>query len=163
MQKELTIAQRILDEITSRGGMTGNEIVRFIVEDIRGGKYHPSFHRGVWGTNLYLTYSRKGILQNFCQRNEGDKKWRVTEPYSAPFFRTQATPSFYINRANAIARYKRYLDSLPKCTNLSCTRKVINKNGVMTPAGTHVCTTQLYNNIAYDCAGMSHKFKWNWE
>lgn len=79
-----SITYRVLKYIWEAGesGIRYTDIVKYIVEDIKGRKYDSSW-RGYWGTNLLTRKSRWnsdkiGILPRFANKNVY-KKWVLTD------------------------------------------------------------------------------------
>ena len=160
------MAQRILEEIRDRDGMTHEEIVKFIVVDLRGGRWLSYYaHRGVWATNLYLNYGRLGILKQFCLKDKRGK-WVLNEPIQAPFFRRKATATFNLNKER-IAYEHKVSKALNRCNNQNCgTHRTPNYMGARVKAG-NVCIAknvmlgkQGHTIEVYDCTGRRHEITW---
>ena len=92
MRIDDTQKYKILHKIWESGqdGIGYTDIVRFIVEDLKGiPKYDWRVHRGYYGTNLLGGgfYSRNnGILGMYCEKNEGNK-WILTNKKLNQHFR----------------------------------------------------------------------------
>lgn len=81
-------AVRILNLIEERGGMTVSQIQRTLWEWAYPGKeFDRKIHRGFWGTNLYGSRGRPGLLHKFCTK-QGRRWVRNSEPHNdKPFQR----------------------------------------------------------------------------
>ena len=89
-----TITFSVLRKIYQSGyeGMRYTDIVKFIVEDIKGGKYQHEFDRGHWATNLtQAKYGwmggeyRGGILTNYCTKTD-QGRWVLTNKELIMYF-----------------------------------------------------------------------------
>jgi len=90
-----TITFRVLHKIYQSGyeGIRYTDIVKFIVEDIKGEKYQSKFHRGHWATNLtQAKYGwmgrgeyRGGILTNYCTKTD-QGRWILTNKELIAYF-----------------------------------------------------------------------------
>jgi len=81
-RKKGTTAYKILKFIESFGeeGVRFTDIKKFLIEDIRGIRYNPTTHRGIWNTNFYgprFGKRKPGLLDYYCEKVPGTKKWRL--------------------------------------------------------------------------------------
>lgn len=70
-----TVKYRILKFIYKAGhqGVRYTDIVKFIVEDIKGKTYDHKKHRGMWASNLVGTWQQEGIFSLHCGKNDNNK------------------------------------------------------------------------------------------
>jgi len=87
-----TIKIRVLEFIYEAGkeGRRYTEIVKFIVENIKGMVYDWRIHRGYWATNLtgavgFFGGSDTGLLTQYCEKNEKGK-WVLTNKKLIDYF-----------------------------------------------------------------------------
>lgn len=73
---------KILEYIFKSGneGRRYTDIIKFIVEDLKGGKYNWKTDRGYYATNLLGSRFDTGgsILYKYCNKNSENKKWVLT-------------------------------------------------------------------------------------
>jgi hypothetical protein len=138
-KKKMTLAEKVLRHIAaSPNGLMLGEIQKFIYEHNYPGKsgekrksyrYHhktgrsiecqvPAY-KGYWGTNLTGNPTNVGILESFCLKTE-DRRYVVTEPIVAPFFRSHCKPNnmtetYRLRRAKRNHDHKIREALAPKC------------------------------------------------
>lgn len=65
----------ILKHIYKAGhqGIRYTDIIKFIVENLKGGTYDHRKHRGYYSTNLSGSWRDPGILYSYCKKNDNGK------------------------------------------------------------------------------------------
>jgi len=100
-----TILFMVLKKIYDSGyeGMRYTDILRFIIEEIKGETYHHSTHRGHYATNLIGDKSpsfqwsgrayKNGILRDFCTKKQ-DGKYVLTDEKLIEYFNSVSGEEF---------------------------------------------------------------------
>lgn len=78
--KKHSVKTRVMDFVQGRGEASYMEIIKFIVEEVKGMKYMP-WHRGYYsgafsGYSPYFTYPSKHESR-FLEKNTATGKWYV--------------------------------------------------------------------------------------
>lgn len=81
--KKHSVKTRVMDFVTGKGEASYMEIIRFLVEDVKGMDYKP-YHRGYYsgafsGYNPYFTRSSKQEPR-FLEKSRYSGKYRVINP-----------------------------------------------------------------------------------
>ncbi len=95
-----TIAYKILKFIWESGkdGVRYTDILKFIIEDLRGDQYDSAAHRGYYATNLVGTQhnlfgrgdqNNKGLLGWYCDKSPETGRWSVKPEIDTFFSNTE--------------------------------------------------------------------------
>ncbi len=80
----MTKMEKLLNKIKEEGGMTHEDIVRFLLKS-SGNQYNPTT-RSWFDSNLYGTKTREGVLERFCRKlRNGKWKMKAGITIEAPF------------------------------------------------------------------------------
>ena len=81
-----TNVEKLLNQVKKVGGMTRKEMCQYLLK-LNGSGAHTygyfNSDRGLYGSTLYSTTDRKGVLEKFCAKKNG--KWVVTKKIKGPF------------------------------------------------------------------------------
>lgn len=97
-REKTTNTEKLLKEIKKKGGMTRVQMVKRLLQFAGQGakSYDSKKDRGLYGSLLYGTSTRQGILERFCTK-QADGTYKVTKKIKGPF--TAPRPTKAQNRS----------------------------------------------------------------